>query len=227
MFGIAAFAAVPYLNRTRTATGLLLLLPLVLLLVFLRSPRAAVIGAGTLAAVVFAGVLFLAATYDAENPRTGRLDRLVDATLSERRPQLWHDAASFALRNPITGVGPGRYPEVSAVSRIDRETKWPHNEFLHVAVEAGLPAMLLLLGTAASGFVMLWYGPDPRAAAVGAFTLGAVIIHGSLDFVLHYPAVPVAAAALVAAAIGPAEQVRELRSRSRSRNGFKSGSGAV
>jgi O-antigen ligase len=79
---------------------------------------------------------------------------------------------------------------VSEVSRRDRDSRWPHNEFLQVAAEAGLPALILLLGVFASGFVLLWHAPDPRAAAIGAFALGAAGVHASVDYVFHFRPFP-------------------------------------
>jgi O-antigen ligase len=199
---IILFASVPWMNRTLTATVLVCLLPLALLAGYAGRPRVAVAASATLLAAHLAATVVLGALYRPGEPRAGVVASTVDATLSLRRVQLWDDALRFAARNPLTGVGPGRYPQVSEVSRRDRDSVWPHNEFLQMAAEAGLPALLFMLGVFGSGYVLLWHAPNPMAAAVGAFALGAAGVHASVDYVFHFPAVPMTAAAIVAAAIG-------------------------
>jgi O-antigen ligase len=197
-----AFAAVPVLNGTRTATALLCLLPAAVWAGFARQSRAAVVGSAAIWTLVLVSTVVLAVRYDPQRPRTGFLDRTVDATLSERRVQLWRDAITLTAGSPIVGFGPGQFQESSRTARAERDTRLAHNEFLQVAAEAGLPALLLLLAVIGCGYVMLWNAPDQRAAAVGAFTLGAAAVHGSVDYVDHFPAIPMAAAAIVAASLG-------------------------
>jgi O-antigen ligase len=201
-----AFASVPLSNGTRTASMLLLLLPAAAAAGLAGRGRWAVAGSATVLSAVMLAVGLLAATYDRGDERSGRLDVLVDGTLSERRVQLWRDAAEFAVAYPLVGVGPGVYPRVSAVSRLDRDTIWPHNEFLQVAAEAGIPALLLLLGLFATLFRRLWHSADSAAASIGAFALGAAGVHASVDYVFHFPAIPMVAAAIVAAAMGRARR---------------------
>jgi O-antigen ligase len=196
------FASVPWMNRTRTATALLFLLPLALLAGYTGRPRIAIGGSALLVAGILAATIVLGVRYQPGVPLPGTVGSAVDATISIRRVQLWDDALRFAATNPLIGVGPGRYPQVSEVSRRDRDSVWPHNEFLQVAAEAGLPALLFLLGVFGSGYVLLWHAPNPMTAAVGAFALGAAGVHASVDYVFHFPAVPMTAAAIVAAAIG-------------------------
>jgi O-antigen ligase len=202
LVAVGVFASVPLLNGTRTATMLLLLLPLAAAAGWAGRGRWAVAGSATMLAAVMLAVGILAATYDRGGDRSGPVDALVDATLSERRVQLWRDAAEFAVAYPLVGVGPGVYPGVSAVSRQDRDTIWPHNEFLQVAAEAGTPALLLLLGLFAALYLRLWHTANAATASIGAFALGATGVHASVDYIFHFPAIPMAAAAIVAAAMG-------------------------
>jgi O-antigen ligase len=205
------FASVPWMNRTRTATLLLFLLPLALLAAYVRRPRPAITASAALLAATLASTIILGLGYRPGEPLPGGVAGAVDATLSVRRVQLWNDALGYAARNPITGIGPGRYPHVSTVSRRDRDSRWPHNEFLHVAAEAGFPALLFLMGVFGAGYAMLWYAPNPRAAAVGAFALGAAGVHACVDYVFHFPAIPMMAAAIVAAAMGFVPRADEPR----------------
>jgi O-antigen ligase len=192
------FAAVPLLNNTRTATVMMLLFPLALLPPSRRSVRVAVVYAAAMPAAILLIVLLLAATYRPGEP-LGAVHRIVDATLSERRLELWHDALNIAARHPVTGAGPGRYPVVSAVSRKEYHTRWPHNEALHFAAEAGLPGMLIPIGMFAIGFAWLWWRAPDRGAAVAALALAGAAVHSNVDYILHSPAVPMLAAALVGA----------------------------
>jgi hypothetical protein len=194
----AAAALVPMANLTATASVLVCLVPLGLLARTRRAARLCV-GAG---AAAFAGTLLVAialgAAYQA-GPRDGVLDRAVDATLSERRPELWHDALSMLAREPLAGVGPGRFPLESPTTRKDPDAHAPHNEALHFAAEAGVPGLLFLIGFFAWGFARLWWGAGDAGTAVAALALGAVGVHSNVDYVLHFPAIGIAAAALVAA----------------------------
>jgi hypothetical protein len=65
-----------------------------------------------------------------------------------------------------------------------------------------LPALLLILAVIGALYVRLWYAPNPRAAVIGAFVLGAVGVHACVDYIFHFPAIPVTAAAIVASALG-------------------------
>lgn len=191
-------ALVPWLNGCHTAAALVALLPLGLLARSTRGVRLAVAGGGGVLVVVLAGTVVLGATYT-PGERGGAVDRLVDATLSERRPQLWHDALRLMAREPLTGVGPSRFPEESPTARMDRDTRWPHNELLHFGAEAGVPGLLLLLGLGGWGFARLWWGGDDAATAVAALSVGALGVHASVDYVLHFPAVLAAGAVLLGA----------------------------
>jgi O-antigen ligase len=210
------FASVPWMNGTLTATVLVCLLPLAVLAAYTGRSRLAVAMSAALLAVTLAATIGLGLLYKTGEPRSGPVASAVDENLSLRRVQLWNDALGYAARNPVAGIGPGRYPVVSEVSQRNYHSRWPHNEFLHVAAEAGLPALLLLLGVFASGFVLLWHAPDPRAAAIGAFALGAAGVHASVDTVFHYPAIPMMVAAIVASAIGFAPAPGQTRRSGRS-----------
>jgi O-antigen ligase len=199
---VFVFALVPFGNGTRTAAVLLCGLPAALIAVAQGRARAVVVAAVGMVAIVATCVGVLALRYDAERPRNGLVDRAVDATLSERRVELWADAAQLAFRHPVTGIGPGRFPAMSRAAQKDADTTQPHNEFLHLAAEAGIPALLLFVGLIGWLAVRLGNTADQHAAAIGAFVVAAAAVHGSVDYIFHFPAVTVAAAAILAAAMG-------------------------
>jgi O-antigen ligase len=196
--GSIAAALVPVLNSTATASVLVCLLPLALFAKTPRATRIVVIAAAGVMLTTLLTTVYLGASYQ-PGQRNGTMDRIVDATLSERRPELWHDALVMVTERPLTGVGPNRFPEESPTARKDRDSKWPHNEALHFAAEAGIPGLLLLLGLFGWGFAWLWWGAGDRGTAIAALALGAVGVHSTVDYVLHFPAVGLAMAALVGA----------------------------
>ena len=132
---------------------------------------------------------------------SGSVGHLIQAALSERRPALWHDALTLTAQNPLLGVGPGRFHEESELARSDPDAAWAHNGFLQQAAEGGVPALILTLSGFVWGFVRLAVAPRSPLAALGAASLGVLGIQACLDYVLHFPALPVIAAALVGAAV--------------------------
>lgn len=194
----ASFALVPWLNGTTTAAVLVCLVPLALLARGGRAVRACVGIAAAAVSLTLVAAIVLGASYR-PGERGGTLERAIDASLSERRPELWRDALVLVAAHPLTGVGPNRFPEESPTARRDPDTRWPHNEALHFAAEAGVPGFLFLVGFFAWGFARLRWGGRDTGAAIAALALGAVGVHANVDYVLHFPAVTVAAGAILGA----------------------------
>ena len=68
-------------------------------------------------------------------------------------------------------------------------------------MELGWAGLALVVLVFLWGFARLWVHPAPDlVVALGAASLAALGIHASVDYVLHFPAVPLAAAALVGTA---------------------------
>ncbi len=131
------------------------------------------------------------------------------ARLTERRVVLWHESLSIIAAHP-GGVGPGRFKDVAPTAIRDPDASWAHNEFLQQGVELGWAGLALLVLVFAWGFARLWVHPAPDVVvALGAASLAALGIHACVDYVLHFPAVPLTAAALV----GTAQAVPFRRSR--------------
>lgn len=194
----AAFAVVPWGNGTDTAAVLVLGLAAAGAVHAGRLRAATVLGVGVAAVLaVLVVTTVVGATYSPD--REGATDTLVDATLSERRAVLWHDALTLMRAEPLAGVGPGRFRETSPTALDDSDAAWAHHELLQLGAETGVAGLLLGLALAGYAFAQLRVGPRDAATAAAAVALAAVAIHASVDYVLHFPAVALAAAAVAGA----------------------------
>ena len=126
--------------------------------------------------------------------------------LTYDRLELWHEAEQLMTQNPLRGIGPGRFGDVAPLSQVDPSNLlfWAQNDFLQQGAEQGVPGLLALVGLFVCGFVALWANPNADAfVALAAVALAAVGIQACEDYVLHFPAVVLATAALVGAGIAP------------------------
>jgi len=164
----------------------------------LGAPRGAValMGGAFLAAVIVTAAV--GATYSPDDP--GRLGAIAQDSVGERRALLWRDAVDIMREHPVIGAGPGSFRELSPTALDDRDAVWAHHGFLQVGAETGVPGFLLLVALFVWGFARLWAGPPDAITALGAASLAALGIHASIDYVMHFPAIPLAAAVLVGAA---------------------------
>jgi O-antigen ligase len=162
-----------------------------------RSIRVGIAVFAGLFLVAFLAALVLGATYHRGKP-SGIPQRLAESALSERRPALWHDALVLMSHHPAYGVGPGRFIRQSPIARSDLDARWAHNGFLQQGAEQGVMGLVIVVLLFAWAFVRLWVTPSPDAVnALGAAGLAALGIQACIDYVLHFPAVAVAASALV------------------------------
>src|SRR5439155_14244762 len=203
--GALFFAAVPFAIKASAAAWLVVVLPGAS-----RVSTVAFGGAGARASLAFSGVLFLAAlgatiwlgaTY-APAAQPGVFEPAPIKTVDSHRLVLWHDAFGIMRAHPLTGVGPRRYQVASAIARRDPDSRWAHNEFLQQGAEQGVAGLVLLaaLFVWALGRLLLVRMPG-AVAALGAASAGALGIHSTIDYVMHFPAIPLMAAALVGAAM--------------------------
>ncbi|MGH8930843.1 MAG: O-antigen ligase family protein [Egibacteraceae bacterium] len=132
---------------------------------------------------------------------SSRETRLVDATFSAVRVELWHDALAMVHAKPLTGVGPGRFAELSPTARLDDDWRWAHHELLQLAAETGLVGLALGIAVAAWVFARLWCSRHDVGAVIAAAAIAALLTNATVDYVLHFPAVTLAAAALAAAGV--------------------------
>jgi peptidoglycan/xylan/chitin deacetylase (PgdA/CDA1 family)/O-antigen ligase len=154
-------------------------------------------------AVLLIGVLATTVVIADREAESGAVDPSVQRALSGRRVDLWSEALTLMRTHPGFGVGPGRFSQESPTAMTDEDALWTHHEFLQLGAELGVAGFVLLLLMFLWGLARLWVVPGPGAAVVAA-GLVALGIQSSVDYVLRFPAVPLAAAALlgVAAADG-------------------------
>jgi O-antigen ligase len=140
--------------------------------------------------------------------------RSAERVVSARRVDLWRDAWILLRRHPVTGVGQQRFATESPTARADPDARWAHEEFLQVGAESGVIAAVVLV--ALFGWAFWRLAPTETSSvvrALGVVSVAAVGLHATIDYVLHFPAVPAAAAALLGAAVslwrsaGPAPSV--------------------
>ena len=196
------FGFVPFAAESWTAAGLVLLLGIAALtLPASVAMRTATVGGGALFIGALALTIVLGLFY-APGDRRGLVDRTVDSTLTERRVALWHEALVIMDDHPVAGAGLGSFQVLSPTARSDRDARWAHNSFLQHGAETGVVGLVLLASLFVWGFVRLGATPTPDAISVlGALALVALGIHACVDYILHFPAVPITAAALVGAAM--------------------------
>lgn len=201
LLAAALFGVVPFAAKSVTSATLLLLLPIVALVTrAFAGARVAVAGCAVLFIVTLAATIVLGSTY-AAGDRSSLVDRVVDASLDERRAALWHEALVMLREHPAAGVGLGGFQALSPTARSDRDARWAHNSFLQQGAETGLIGLVLLMLLFLWAFASLGATGMPDTVSVlGAVAVAALGIHASVDYILHFPAVPITAAALVGAA---------------------------
>jgi len=201
--GAAFFAALPFIVHAAAAATLVVLLPAItfgsVVLAGARTIRLSVALLGALFVGVLTASIVLGATYSPGTQPSG-LQRAAFSTIDRERVALWHDALLVMREHPWTGVGPGRYQEVSPIASRDRDSRWAHNEFLQQGAEGGVTGLVLLAALFGWGFARLWSVKRPDVVtALSAASLAALGIHTCVDYVLHFPAIPLITAGLVAA----------------------------
>jgi O-antigen ligase len=178
----------------------LLLAPLALLGRSERSARRVVVGLCAVFAAVLLVTVAVGAT--ARDGHAAGVGALVEDVVTARRVALWGDAWDLMASSPARGVGVGRFAAQSPTALADADAAWAHHGFLQQGAEQGIGGFALALALPLWGFARLAASRGRDAATiVGAAALAALGIHACLDYVLHFAAVPVAAAALVGAAV--------------------------
>ena len=202
----AALGVLAVRSSAATAAGCALVAIAALALLGTRGARVAVILCGLAVGAVLAGTIWLGAGYEPGQPVTGIAARVADAGITERRLALWHDALAIAAEHP-TGIGHGRFGSTSPTALRDRDTIYAHNEFLEQGAELGWAGMILTILLVAWVFLRLAITPHADAVtAMSAVALAGLTIHGSVDYVWHFPAVLLAAAALVGTGLVPGHE---------------------
>ncbi len=196
-----AFTPLVLVSASWTAgIGLPLLVAVALGVERLRGARAAVAACAGVFLVALVATIVLGAI--GVRSGAGPLDRLVDATLSQERVALWNDALSITARRPMFGVGPGRFARTSPIALSDPDLRWAHNEFLQAGAETGLVGYALLVGVFVWGFAALAEGAPGRVAVLSAAGVSVLAVQATVDYVLHFPFVVLAGAAVLGAGLG-------------------------
>lgn len=199
------FAMIPFASGIEAAILVLaILVPMAALAIHPRiTARSVVTAMGLLLGLTLLATLVLGLSYSSSD-RTDAVDVVVDRSLSERRVALWHEALTMMTRDPLTGIGPNRFQFESATARDDPDARWTHNEFFQFGAETGVAGFAALVGVFVWGILRLRsHDGSPLVTAFGGAAIVALGIHSCVDYVLHFPAVPLVSAALVGTAMAP------------------------
>lgn len=146
-------------------------------------------------------------------------DRLVAAntTSFESRQRMWSTTLPAIQDNWALGAGIGSFPEVyprfedpSAVTRT--YTNHAHNDYLEIALDSGIPGILLLLG------LLVWWGRRTLAiwgsAAVDRYAHAATIASAAMlaHSLIDYPLRTAALGAILAACLALMARPRKRES---------------
>ncbi|MGH2806372.1 MAG: O-antigen ligase family protein, partial [Actinomycetota bacterium] len=162
-----------------------------------RARKWFVLGVAALAGMALWTSIVLGAGYRFEFERPPSQE-LAEESLSTRRLVLWRDASDLIGRHPLTGVGPRRFGVESPIALADSDTTETHNEFLQQGAETGVVGLALMILLFGWTFVRIVRTPGAPSAIAGA-AVAMLAIHSTVDYILHFPIVPIVAAALVGA----------------------------
>lgn len=160
----ALLAATNVLFMVQGRTGYVVMAALIALLFFERLRLKGVIAAAVLVGVLFTGAYGVSQNFKSridlavQEGMAWRPDEAQSSSIGWRLEYLTNSVAVF-VRHPILGVGTGGFHQAYAeqVAGTEKErTHNPHNEYLMIAVQVGLPGLALLL---------LLFGTQLRLAA--------------------------------------------------------------
>lgn len=197
--GAATLVPVAWLTGSQAATAI--------------SAALVVIGAGlalrptigrplpALAALAVLGSLAATMAMALTGPEVGR----VQEALTYRRVHQWAESVAMVEESPWRGRGVGSFAAEAPSALLDRDVRWSHSLWLQQAAETGLPGLALLL--TAAGVVVLriqadgW--EDGGVPAMGAAVTAGMLLHGSVDYVFHFPVLLGATAVLAGLTLAP------------------------
>lgn len=204
--GMAVLATGVVLTGSRSAIVLAAIALLLGLLVWMHSrrwgairPRTLIVGAVGLAAMGMAAMAILPGSRAELS-----FDRFAQG--SDARVFIWEDAAFSARRHWPVGAGMGTFDEVfqadeSLENLTERRAGRAHNDYLEVAVEAGLAGLLVIAGwliLIAGWSIAARAARDSGTAWAGSAVLLAIALQSLVDYPLRNQALlALAALALV------------------------------
>lgn len=179
------------LTRSRSAI-VLALLPLGLIAgkaIAARGLSGLKLGSLLVALIAVSGLAFVAA---GSNNRVGESFERFKVT-QDARIHIWDDAAYSAERYWPVGSGVGTFDEVfqqeeSLENLTPRRAGRAHNDYLEVAIEAGLPGLLLIGGWLAVVFWLSWKARRSRLrweAWAGSTILITIAVQSVTDYALR------------------------------------------
>jgi len=119
----------------------------------------------------------MTATYNADRPGESFKDKL--DTSSQKRLTIWEGGLDMMLEHPFLGVGYGRFPERIGDYRPSVANMDPHNNFLKIGAEMGLPALACFLVVLGACLVKGWRlsnsSGDPLTRALLLGYVGSVV----------------------------------------------------
>ena len=162
-------------------------LPVVLASMLILFGRRSAIGRAAFAATIVACIVALAVLW------AGPVNRGAGSSVSSRQEILSH-GIELVEKYGLVGTGVGTFEEVYRSSeqpnRVDRiYVNHAHNDYLELAIEAGVPAVLLI------PFFLAWWGrsvlqmmqspASDQYAFAGAIASAALLIHSLVDYPLR------------------------------------------
>ncbi|MCK0098779.1 O-antigen ligase family protein [Qipengyuania sp. S6317L1] len=150
----------------------------------------------TVVAAIGAGVLVLGAVATLAVGAPGRLGEVVDRFQedgTDARAYIWEDSAYSASRYWPVGAGTGTFDDVFQIDEsleniTLRRAGRAHNDYLEVAIEAGLSGLLLIAGWLALLAWLSWRArtsPDRWIAWSGSIALLAIALQSITDYPLR------------------------------------------
>ncbi|MFH1259390.1 MAG: O-antigen ligase family protein [Elusimicrobiota bacterium] len=189
--GCFFLSAVIFLFNSRSALLALILVSLMLL--YAKFSYRGIIGAAIVLLIIFSLL-----------PRQ-RLASLAKIDLnSVYRVKIWQSALEMVKEHPFLGWGLGNfeygfekyaYPRTDRLARYGQSTRFAHNEFLQIASELGLPALIFFLGAI---FILLkridqkrrlFSEENKSIILMAGANVAVLLLQGFFEFNLHSPAV--------------------------------------
>jgi len=133
---------------------------------------------GAAAAAVVLALAALAAALPALRERAMSVFDVASGTGAQRLDQ-WAVALAGIIESPVLGHGLGTFGDLYAAARGGEVWYWcPHNLYLHIAVECGIPALCIFLGWV---FLLVrQLAPSRRRALVNGVDWRAAMFHAGI-----------------------------------------------
>ena len=151
--------------------------------------------------VILITTIFGASVYLMPQHIKTRFDTMIErpAGFMGERPQWWRISLELIQKYPITGVGMGRFrheAQLHAPPDLHDVPFHAHNIYLHIAVEQGIPSLLLFLWMVGLFWKQIWavrsntdnggYFWRMGAFIGGSGFLISTLVYGTADYIFHH-----------------------------------------